>query len=191
MKDEYAVYLSNFTRSGRAFFQYLVGLCPNLNIDCSSSLYFDDIFFNKIKKEITYITIVRDPRDTIPSAIINEMVRDSKRVSINQTIMHYQRLYVDFYGKLLNKNNLIIIDFNDLINEPEKTMKAIHRVLKIEFVMNQRDKKRIFDENGHIHTSKIYQEYDKVKTLSNKKDYSPCLKTMNEMLQKKLQLNVF
>jgi hypothetical protein len=179
--SEYSLYLSNFTRSGRAFFLYLVNLSPNLEIDPGGG--------GRIQKELRSITIVRDPRDVIPSSVINSLLNDSRfSNNFNKEIIKAQRLYVDFYRELSTQDDLVVIDFNDLVNEPEKTIEAIHKLLQIPFVMKERDPNMVFNEGIHIHTSKVYSEYDEVKKLSDEKDYSAALETMNKMLQRKLQV---
>ena len=179
--SEYSLYLSNFTRSGRAFFLYLTNLSSNLQIDPGGG--------GKIQNEIRTITIVRDPRKTIPSSVINTFVNDSRfNHNFNQEIMRAQRMYADFYREISKQQDLIVIDFNDLVNKPEKTMKAIHELLVIPFVMSERDPNMVFNEGTHIHTSKVYPEYDRVKELSDKKDYSIPLMAMKKILTRKLQI---
>jgi hypothetical protein len=176
-----SLYLSNYTRSGRAFFLYLVGLCPNLQIDPGGS--------GRIQKTLRTITIVRDPRDVIPSSIINSVINDltfKKKFTVEMELQ--QHLYFQFYRELLKQHDLIVIDFNDLVSEPEKTLEAIHKLLEIPFLMGERDINKTFNEGIHVHTSKTHPEYDKVKELSDKKDYSFSLSTMNKVLEKKLQV---
>lgn len=171
-----SLYFSNFTRSGLAFFQYLTSLCSNLPIYACG---------HDIQTRLRTITVVRNPMDVIPSSVINNW---QYRQDAEETMSQGEQLYVDFYKKLMNQDNLIVIDFNDLIEKPEKTFEAIHKLLDIEFVMQQRDINKTFNEGRHLHTSKTHPEYDRIKALSDKKDYSFSLAKMNKILLRKLEV---
>lgn len=174
------LHLSNFTRSGRAFFLYLVQLCPNLNINPGEG--------RKIQKQLRTITIVRDPRDVVPSSVINSFILDPSFTNFNKEIGKAKQLYVDFYRDLSTQDDLVVVDFNDLVNKPENTMEAIHNLLGIPFEMNERDVNKVFNEGIHIHTSKVYPEYEMVKELSSKRNYHDAVLKMNQMLLKKIKV---
>lgn len=174
------LHLSNFTRSGRAFFLYLVNLCPNLYINPGQG--------RKIQKEVRTITIVRDPRDVVPSSVINSFILDPSFTNFNKEIGKAKQLYVDFYRELSTQEDLVVVDFNDLVNKPENTMQAIHKLLDIPFEMNERDVDKVFNEGIHIHTTKVYPEYEIVKELSSKRNYHAAVLKMNQMLLRKIKV---
>jgi len=171
-----SIYFSNYTRSGLAFMQYLISLCPNLPMGESS---------HEIQTRRRTMTVVRNPMDVCASSIINNY---NYRQDINETIKQEKQSYVKFYKELLKQEDLIIIDFNDLVDRPEETIKAIHKLLNLTFLMYDRDKSMTFNDNGHLHTSKTHPEYDKIKDMVYTVPHTKSLLKYNKVLNRKLEV---
>jgi len=171
-----SIYFSNYTRSGFQFMKYLTDHCPNLPIYQAS---------HGIQTRLRTITVIRNPMDVCASSIINNY---DNRQDINKTIKQEKQRYVKFYKEILKQEDLIIIDFEDLIAKPEETMEAIHKLLGLPFVIYERDKNKVFNSGGHLHTSKTHEEYDKIKGMVYAIPHTKSLEKYNEVLNRKLEV---
>jgi len=171
-----SIYFSNYTRSGLAFMQYLITLCPNLPMGHAS---------HGIQTRRRTMTVIRNPMDVCASSIINNY---DNCQDINQTIKEEERKYIKFYKELLKQDDLIVIDFNDLVGRPEETMKSIHKLLDLPFLMYDRDKDMTFNEDGHLHTSKTHPEYDRIKDAVYQITHTKSLEIYKQTLERGLRV---
>lgn len=171
-----SIYFSNYTRSGFAFMLYLISLCPNLPIFQSS---------HGIQTRLRTLTIIRNPMDVCASSIINNY---DNRQNTDETIKQEKQTYVKFYKEILKQDDVIIIDFEDLIARPEETMKAIHKLLDLPFIMSERDKNIVFNKFGHLHTSKTHEEYDRIKDMVYAVPHTKSLIKYDKVLDRKLEV---
>jgi metallophosphoesterase superfamily enzyme len=171
-----SIYFSNYTRSGLAFMQYLITLCPNLPMGDAS---------HGIQTRRRTMTVIRNPMDVCASSIINNY---DNRQDINQTIKQEKHKYIKFYKELLKQDDLIVIDFNDLVGRPEETMKSVHKLLDLPFLMYDRDKDMTFTENGHLHTSKTHPEYDRIKDAVYQIPHPKSLEIYKQTLERGLRV---
>lgn len=169
-----SMYFSNYPRSGFEFMRYLISLCPNLPIFQSG---------HNIQTTLRTITIIRNPMDVCASSIINDY---GNKQNINETIKQREQKYVKFYKEILKQDNLIIIDFEDITTRPEETLKAIHKLLDLPFLMSERDKNIMFNEGGHLHTSKTHEEYDRIRDMVYAMPHTESLIEYNKVLDRKL-----
>jgi hypothetical protein len=122
-------FLVTFPRSGSHYFDELAYQKEKIHIEKSHSV--DSLFDKNNQKQRKIITIVRDPRDSITSYIANEQssftsTSEKTKIRIHQIMSEYILI-----NNFLYEYADYVIDFNDLILNPDATIKKIINMLEI------------------------------------------------------------
>jgi len=176
-------YLTTFPRSGSHYFDELIYKEAGIHIEKSHAI--NSLFDKNNNKERTLITIVRNPIDSVVSYIANEQSRinlpmDALKIRINQILTEYIIMH-----NFLYEHADYIIDFNDLVTDPDSVTKKILSLLEI----NKEDYK-VFDTSVHVYakeyvpSSKILSSYKKDILDSFNTDL--CYFYYNKILEKKI-----
>ena len=176
------ILLTTYPRSGQ---HYLVDLFKQqLNYDLE---YTHNLIIKGYDK---YITIIRNPQDCIISWVVMEMhcgpLEGRKELSSDEYINNAIREYLLFYTYLLKTAN-IIINYNDLIEYPDKLLVHLSLTLGIKRINNDY-KSTIHDhvQGRFLKTSTSSNLYNKIKEQIKNYDLSECTKLYNEAMLKSI-----
>jgi hypothetical protein len=140
--------LLTFPRSGSHYLQQLIYQKTGLFIE--KTHHISEVENRHI------ISIVRNPEDTFRSlAAMNKHYAKDKSIGIGLPLAEY----VTFHKYAL-ENSSMLIDYDDLINRPNKLVKAIASRLNLD-VKDNDYKNVLFDQPDHEHlvSSKVSDEY--------------------------------
>jgi hypothetical protein len=104
------------------------------------------------------VSIIRNPRETFRSMYAMDL-----HYGIDANVDHgLPNDYCNFYGWII-ENADVLIDYNDLINKPDKVVKALADILKLN-VNGKEYISRVIDkpEMNHLVSSKTSKEYENV-----------------------------
>jgi hypothetical protein len=154
----------------------------------SGTHYLQNLILRYSSKKITFshypvtennfiITVIRDPFDSIQSFVAMKKYYNPE--TYNET--DYLDYYVELY-KYLDHNASLVIDYNDLINFPEKTTKTVCDLLglkrtPLEYKMHG-NKKAI----EYLVSSKTVEEYNE--EYFKIEDMDDCYKEYHNLLSK-------
>jgi hypothetical protein len=176
-------YLVTFPRSGSHYFDELIYDKIGIHIEKSHAV--NSLFDKNNNKKRTIITIVRNPKDSAISYIANQQSRsdlspDALKTRINQILTEYIIMHNFLYDYAD-----YVIDFNDLVSNPDSVITKIIEVLKID-----EEEYKFFDKNVHIYAKEYVPSS---KTLSSYKknildgfDIDLCYFYYNKILDKKI-----
>jgi hypothetical protein len=183
MKD-HLPYLVTFPRSGSHYFDELIYKEVGIHIEKSHTL---NLLFDKNNnKKRKLITIVRDPVDSITSYSAYEQSNAGPRplfatdTRVNQLLTEYILMH-----NFLYEHADYIIDFNDLISNPEAVTKKILSLLAIDsedYVLFATYPMRYSEY--YLPSSKTLSSYDK--NLLDKFNFDSCYFYYNRILEKKI-----
>jgi hypothetical protein len=134
------------------------------------------------------ITIVRDPRDTVCSQLTMELLHKDKIETIDY-INHLVEYNACLYESLLDAD--IIIDYNDLINYPYETTKAMLDIMELK--MNDAVYlNRLIDreQDNYWVSSKVSKDYKQVQDIVDTVDLSRMIEVCNKMLLKAIKVKL-
>ena len=136
----------------------------------------------------TLITLVRDPIDTITSALVYDMYQNNYTL---KNIKMFSGVIVDDYvvfWKYLLENCKIFIDYDDLINNRDKTVDHLFNLLNIK---KERDFGNIIQayEPNHMVSSKDNHLYDKVKSEVLAMNLNKCYDIYQECKNKTIKVD--
>jgi hypothetical protein len=124
-------YLLTYPRSGSHYFDDLIYKEAKIHIEKS---HFVNLLFDKNNnKKRTIITIARNPLDSLNSCIAAEIQNPNQMVKINflnRKINQIITSYILLYSFLYDHADYVI-DFNDLIEYPDATIKKTLNLLEI------------------------------------------------------------
>ena len=177
-------YLITYPRSGSHYFDELIYKKAGIHIEKSHTL---NLLFDKDNsKQRKLITIVRDPVDSITSYSAYEQ-KDAgprplfaKEIRVNQLLTEYILIH-----NFLYEHADYIIDFNDLVLDPEAVTEKILSLLAIDskdyhfFDMFPSDYSK-----DYLASSKTLLNYDK--NLLDKFNFDSCYFYYNRILEKKI-----
>ena len=132
------------------------------------------------------ITIARDPKDTLASdlamsSFFNGTYND---MIIHETIRSSLKLY-----KYISQAE-IIIDYDDLINFPYETTKALANAIGAKMEVHTYKTKILDDpKNGHVISSKNLEEYQKIRTRLDSYEIPAIYDIYNKMLAKAIPVD--
>lgn len=157
-----------YPRSGKHYLEGLILRYSSRGIMSTHKASHDNSFI---------ITIARDPFDSIQSNIAMKRHYNPETYSEHDYIDYYVELY-----KFLNNNASLVIDYNDLVNFPEKITKMVCDLLGFE----KRPSNHImYGDNKdweYLVSSKTVKEYNeeyfKIKDIAN------CYDQYNNLLSK-------
>jgi hypothetical protein len=164
--------INTHPRSGAHYLQNLI-----LNY---SSNYIE--FRHKISlDDSTIITIARDPFDTIHSLLT------MRKYYTPETYLDkdYNEEYVNTYNFLYNHAH-IVIDYNDLVNYPDKVTEKVCRMLGLKNVPHNQPMDKDMKDIGYLVSSKTVKEYDDVHIT--KEDIQVCYEPYFKLLTKAIRL---
>jgi len=172
-------HLLTYPRSGSHFFMDTLYEIEKINF--TKSHFLDQLFDKDNNKQRTIITIARDPIDSISSYLA---LNRERRVMDEFSIVKNKTDYVLMYS-FLCENADYVIDFNDLITDPDSVIKKILDLLNI-------DKKEYHNFATHpipkyknfIPSSKELINYDK--NILNSLDLDLCYYYYHKLLEKKI-----
>lgn len=177
-------YLVTFPRSGSHYFDKLIYEEVGIHIEKSHTL---NLLFDKNNnKQRKLITIVRDPVDSITSYSAYEQSNAGPRplfatdTRVNQLLTEYILMH-----NFLHDHADYIIDFNDLVSDPEAVTKKILSLLAID----SKDY-HFFDifpsdyTKDYLASSKTLSNYDK--NLLDKFNFDSCYFYYKRILEKKI-----
>lgn len=123
------LYLGGYPRSGNTYFTGLtINLYPHLNF--ASHLHVTAAIKIALKNELPTFILIREPKDTIISWVCRKVFLDNAK--LNQRFVDGKlKQYINYYNfGLLNKNNIKILNFDELIGEQFKFMQIVAGVLQ-------------------------------------------------------------
>ena len=177
-------YLVTFPRSGSHYFDELIYKEAGIHIEKSHTI---NLLFDKNNnKQRKLITIVRDPVDSITSYSAYEQSNAGPRplfateTRVNQLLTEYILMHNFLYDYAD-----YVIDFNDLVSNPDDVTIKILSLLEIDaedyifFATSPIE----YSEN-YLASSKILSSYDK--NLLNKFNFDSCYFYYNRILEKKI-----
>ena len=171
------IFLTTFPRSGSWFFARSLYEKTGFPINK---------FHWKIISELTTISIVRDPIETIISKVAMET--EAKRYELTkENAQNVINEYVDYY-KYIEKNISIIIDYRDLIFNLEETILKVSSLLGLKLLENpiSLDKSVDHPEIGHWVSSKNLSGYDKISSMTKDLDFKDAYKIYTKLLNKSI-----
>jgi hypothetical protein len=183
---EHLPYLVTFPRSGSHYFDELIYKEAGIHIEKSHTL---NLLFDKNNnKQRKLITIVRDPVDSITSYSAYEQSNAGPRplfaieTRVNQLLTEYMLMHNFLYD-----HADYVIDFNDLVSNPDAVTKKILSLLEIgpEDYIFFATSPIEYSEN-YLASSKILSSYDK--NLLNKFNFDSCYFYYNKILEKKITI---
>jgi hypothetical protein len=181
---EHLPYLVTFPRSGSHYFDELIYKEAGIHIEKSHTL---NLLFDKNNnKQRKLITIVRDPVDSITSYSAYEQSNAGPRplfaieTRVNQLLTEYMLMHNFLYD-----HADYVIDFNDLVSNPDAVTKKILSLLEIgpEDYIFFATSPIEYSEN-YLASSKILSSYDK--NLLDKFNFDSCYFYYNKILGKKI-----
>lgn len=161
------LYLGGYPRSGNTYFTGLtISLYPHLNF--ASHLHVTAGIKIALKKKLTTFILIRKPKNTIISWVCRKVFLDN--AELNQRFVDEKlKQYINYYNfVLLNKNNLEILKFEELIGNQLKYMKIIAKVLE-EKVHSIDEFENIFDDYNKKMRLKEERKNEGASSLPNKK----------------------
>ena len=172
-------HLLTYPRSGSHFFMDTLYEIEKINF--TKSHFLDQLFDKDNSKQKKIITIARDPIDSISSYLaLNKERKIRDEFSIVQKTTDYVLMY-----SFLCENADYVIDFNDLITDPDSVIKKILDLLNIDknkyhnFATYAIPKYKNF-----IPSSKELINYDK--NILNSFNTDLCYFYYNKLLEKKI-----
>jgi hypothetical protein len=178
-------YLVTFPRSGSHYFDELIYEKKGIHIEKSHSV--DELFDKNNQKKRKIITIVRDPIDSIISYRANEQKNfvfplPTQKIRTHQVISEHILLH-----NFLYEHADYIIDFNDLVLNPEPTIKKIIDMLEI----SQEDYKK-FDRSNYPNAKEYLPSSKKLlsynKNILDGFNMDMCYFYYNKILEKKIEI---
>jgi len=146
----YDLILSGFPRSGNTYFKASMKInYPQLKIN-ESHIHHKELFVYTLRKKIPTVILIRNPVDAISSYIVY-LKGKGKVIDIKKIIDRYNSYYSTLH-KYKNNSQLIILDFNEMINSLEETIKRLNNQLKFNLEIYDN-----YDENQKTIFKKIYE----------------------------------
>jgi len=172
-------HLLTFPRSGSHYFNDI--LYKEAKINFNNSHYVDQLFDKNNKKMRTIVTIARDPVDSITSYLaLTSPNRKEHEHIVSERITDYTLMY-DY----LCQNADYVIDFNDLVQQPEAIIKKLIDLMDIsDYFDNIFNRNIIPKYNGFISTSRTLSSYKK--DILNGHNIDSCYFYYNKLLEKKI-----
>lgn len=183
---KYIPHLVTYPRSGSHYFDELIYKEINIHIEKSHTV--DSLFDKNNKKEKAVITIVRDPIDSIASAVayehskftsFNWVVSDTR---VSQIVTEYILMYNFLYD-----HADYIIDFNDLVKNPEAVTKRMLELLEI----SQEDRS-LFDRTRNVYAKEYLPSSQKLpfydKNRLDQFNMGLCYFYYNRLLEKRIKV---
>lgn len=172
-------HLITYPRSGSHYLDRLIYKEAKFHIERSHTVH--NLINKNNEKLRTIITIARDPRDSISSYVaLEKYLSNCEPFRINQIITEYVLLY-----NFLYENADYIIDFSDLVKNPDATTKKILNLLDIN------DKNYLqfvtdidYDSKNFVESSKELKEYEQVSLDGY--NIELCYFYYNKILEKKV-----
>ena len=142
------------------------------------------------------ITIVRDPAEMIASKLAMTAFFDKN----NETIDHIRNskentidldTYLSDLGKVeMSEYFYIIIDYNDLVNNPFETTVALANIMNLPIITKDYKEGSIreYPENSHILSSKKVAEYEEIKAYVETLDLSKPYEFYNKALANAIKI---
>lgn len=162
-----------YPRSGTHYLQNLILNYSSKEIKYSHDLVLDNSFI---------ITIARDPFDSIKSTIAMKKHYFPDTYMENDYIKHYVDTYI-----FLNKNADLVIDYEDLINFPEKITKLVCSRLGLNKIPMQYPMMKDSKEYEYLVSSKTVKEYEE--QYFDKQDIEECYPQYLELLNKSIKFD--
>jgi hypothetical protein len=141
-------------------------------------------FHWKVVSDLTTISIVRDPIETILSKVAME-TEDKKYELTKENAQNIINEYVNFY-KYIEKNISIIIDYRDLVFNLDETILKISKLMGLKPLKDPIPVDEIIDhpEIGHWVSSKSLGNYDKISNMVKDLDFTGAYKIYIKLLDK-------
>lgn len=160
------LYLDGYPRSGNTYFKNLISnLYPNLNF--ASHLHVSASIKIALKKELPTFILIRKPEDTIISWVCRKVFLNNAKISQN-FVDEKITSYSNYYEFVLKKESeVMVLDFNSIINDQFKFMETLARSLKLELYTKEDFDKAIIQ---HYESMKLKEENknDGASSLPNK-----------------------
>ena len=135
--------------------------------------------FTNLKNTLGAIYIIRDPRDIIRSyanhssiskegaknRILENRILGGKKDTKNKTVIHTGSWSTNFksWRELKKINKYLLIKFEDLISEPEKTfitiLKFIHKLANLELIIDENKIKNILQTTSFQYLQNLEKKY--------------------------------
>lgn len=185
--------ISSFPRSGSHYIEHILKGSMDINIMRAHPLFnsfssnpSDDNKIRKLKDSgQPIITIIRDPKESIPS-----IISLTEYMGLNQS-KNYMPLYKPFSDEEINtlvlenefnfinglefiqKQADIIIRFESLISNPESIINLISQKYNIPIISYQTSKKT-WSDDPEAQSSTGHSRYQHIKSITNQIDLSKC-----------------
>jgi hypothetical protein len=174
-------HLLTYPRSGSHYFEDM--LYEQKQINFTKSHFLTGLFDNNNNKNRPIVTIARDPIDSISSYVARFYFGyPGQEYLVPEKITEYVLMYSFLY-----EHADYVIDFNDLIRDPESIINKLLSLLDI-----GEDKYHFFNRDlmtkyeGFLPSSKSLPEYSKDRITSH--DTSLCYFYYNRLLEKKITI---
>lgn len=177
--NNFSPHLLTYPRSGSHYLDRLIYKKAKFHIERSHAVQHSfDRNNEKIKR---IVTIARDPKESIISYIaLEKHISPSNHPRTSEMITEYVLLY-----NFLCKHADYVIDYQDLINDPDQTAKKLLEVLEIDEENSYRFLTNIdYDSKNYVQSSKELSCYSSI-NLDNV-NLELCYFYYNKLLEKKI-----
>jgi hypothetical protein len=145
-------------------------------------------FHWKVISELTTISIVRDPLETIASKVAMETTNKNYELTKTNIELNAEE-YISFY-RYIDEHVSIVIDYDDLISNLDFVIDKVSSLLDLQILdLNKRvpaEKNMDHPEIGHWMSSKSLDHYEKAMEMSKDIDLSKAYQIYNKLLRKSI-----
>lgn len=152
INDRTELVVSAYPRTANTFFHVALNNIQRKHIAIAHHLHVPALPLEGIRKKLPTVVLIRDPKDSIISLVIRE-----PHISLSQAL----KAYINFYEPLLkfNKNQLLVAEFNDIINDFPSIIDRINSTFNLE-LDNYNDENPIIIEDVFLKIENMNRNFN-------------------------------